>query len=254
VPVSRYTLGYAQPRVTPGMVYTPIPVPRISKNWSLATFLLSPLQDNLFYFFFSTNLNIVKVKTLYELLLTQSKNSSAKHVLCVEGSLLDYGIVNKENIYEWNRLEDIYLFTFNEVFMMISGTFYDEMIRKVINRLIPTGVMNHLIENFYERNWKFVKAQNIPKILNLNDLLFSFIIWSGLCLVSFIVLMIERQIVPENILFTKKLKFAKISPANEKNNENFGKLNEILISKFRTFKNEQINDSELNFCFDSFFD
>lgn len=191
---------------------------------------------------------------MYELLLTESQNASVKHVLCFQGSILDYGIVNKENIYEWNRLESIYLFTFNEVFMMISGTFYDEMIRKVINSLIPTGVMNYLIENFYERNWKFVKTPNIPKILNFNDLLFSFIIWFGLCLVSFIIFIIERQIVPENILFTKKLKFAKISPINEKNIEMFGKLNENLISKFRILKREQINDSELNFCFDGFFD
>jgi len=83
----------------------------------------------------------------------------------------------------------------------------------VIDDLIPTGVMNHLIEKYYTKTWKFAKVGKEPQILTLDDLAFGFNIWLGFCLLSLVGHVAEHLV--RFITKPKKLKFAKVHPIND---------------------------------------
>ena len=104
-----------------------------------------------------------------------------------------------------------------------------------INNLIPTGIMTHLIENFYTKKWKFKKSETEPKVLSLDDLLFGFNIWLGSCLVSFVAFVAEHGV--GYIRRPKKVKFAKVRPIRQSCKfKELKNLSPDLINNFRVQK------------------
>ena len=98
------------------------------------------------------------------------------------------------------------------------------MLNEVINNLIPTGIMNHLIENYYTKKAKVMKVGKNPKILDVDDLAFGFNIWLGFCAISGAAFVIElilgMRTCKKNLSFeilkkkmiNRKMKFAKVYP------------------------------------------
>ena len=142
--------------------------------------------------------------------MTQSQNSSAKMALTVDDVFVNY--INSKLVkryHEWNKL-DTALVTSQDAFYFYGAAYYTRMFMKIIDNLIPTGVMNYLIEEHYTRKWKFVKDEKGPKILTVNDLAFGFNIWLGSCFISILGFVVERF-----IKFMKKpvkVKYAKVHP------------------------------------------
>ncbi|KAL7050120.1 hypothetical protein ACKWTF_003962 [Chironomus riparius] len=124
--------------------------------------------------------------------LTQSQNSSAKMGLCVDEYFKNFVEFGEQRNDDWNQLEDVVLYTTYETFMFHNFAFYYRMFKNVIDNLIPTGVMKHLIENYYTKKWKFEKLEDEPKVLSLDDLIFGFNIWLGCCLITIIVFFAEQ--------------------------------------------------------------
>ncbi|CAG9801205.1 unnamed protein product [Chironomus riparius] len=117
--------------------------------------------------------------------LLQSQNSSAKMALIVDELFTMFlSIKNDIKTLNWYKLDNIVVYTFHDAFVFMDNAFYFRMYNKIINDFIPTGIMNHLITNFYIRKFDYEKIIEDPKVLNLADLAFGFNIWLCACLVS----------------------------------------------------------------------
>jgi len=90
------------------------------------------------------------------------------------------------------------------------------MFIKIIDDLIPTGIMKHLIEEYYTKKLKFAKVGKEPQVLTLDDLAFGFNIWLGFCLLSIVGHVAEHLV--RFVTKPKKQKFAKVLPINDVDN------------------------------------
>lgn len=128
--------------------------------------------------------------------------------LCVD-EYFQYHVESKmHHSFGWNKLQDVVMFTSYDAFAFHGHSFYFRMINKVINRLISTGIMKHLIENHYTKKSKFVKVENGPEILNLEDVKVCFNIWIGCCVLSCLIFLLEQL----ERLRNKRLLHAQIHP------------------------------------------
>lgn len=173
------------------------------------------------------------VKTFSDAIQTQSQNSSAKMALCVDEFLLNHLEFHGQENYKWNQL-NIVIHLKYEAFIFRGYSFFYRMFRKVINDLIPTGIMSHLVNNFYTKSWIFKEIRDERKVLSVSDLLFGFKIWIVCCIASAVTFGVEQR--SRFVKKPKKVRFAKIFA--EKNTEinemeSYKKMNLELISKFR---------------------
>ncbi|CAG9810326.1 unnamed protein product [Chironomus riparius] len=171
----------------------------------------------------------MSVKEISDAILTQSQNSSAKIALCVDEFLLNLLEFHTQKNFKWNKLETVF-HTTSEAFMFRSFSFFYRMFKKVINNLIPTGMIEHLVTEFYTKKRKFVKIEDERKVLSVNDLLFGFKIWFGCCLSAGFAFWFEM--LTTRAVRCKKIKFAKVYVTQ---NYEFGQkvLSSELIMKFR---------------------
>lgn len=88
------------------------------------------------------------------------------------------------------------------------------MLNNVINRLIPSGIINHLIENFYTKKIKIKKIEEEPKVLSLDDLTFGFNIYIASCLTSFLGFLAEKVFILRSKKIKRKTKVSKIHLKN----------------------------------------
>jgi hypothetical protein len=144
--------------------------------------------------------------------------------------------------HDWIKLEDTVLYTTYDAFFFLQHSFYFRMLKNLIDNLIPTGVMKHMIENFYTKNWKFEKSKAGPQILKVDDLLFGFKIWFVSCLISSIAILCELFV---RLIFKDKAKatkvtFAKIHPIECENLNEYEQteVDERLVAKFRVQRKE----------------
>lgn len=114
----------------------------------------------------------------------------------------------------------------------------------MIEKLIATGLMKYLVENYYTKKLEFKKLQKEPKVLSVDDLAFGFNIWLVVCCFSFSIFIIE--ILAQNLRY-KKNKNAKIHPIMlTKTNETLKvKLKLETIQKFRIIVNKNENTVEV---------
>ncbi|CAG9801202.1 unnamed protein product [Chironomus riparius] len=167
-------------------------------------------------------------------LLTQYENSSIKMALTVDEFYLNYlDLKMKKRTHNWNKLKNV-IYTSHDVFMFLGFTFYFRMFDKIINDLIPTGIMNHLIENFYTRKLKFFPTEENPKILSLDDLAFGFNIWLCACLISVFEFLFEIIINFVKIRFNKRIQISSFDDKSE--NISYTLLKPELIQKFKAKK------------------
>lgn len=152
--------------------------------------------------------------------------------LCVDDFLQNFVALKKSNHFDWKKLEDTVLYTTYEAFLFRSYSFYYRMYKNVIDNLIPTGIMNWLLEDDYTKKWKFKKSRKGPKILSFNDLSFGFNIWLCTCLISLLAFGAE-QLDRFKLQKPKKIKFAKIYPLEDTNENHFKDISEELIKIFR---------------------
>ena len=151
------------------------------------------------------------------ILLTQSQNESAKLALTVDEFYVNHINFRLKSTIEWNKLEDTILFTSQDAFCFYGTAYYTRMLLKIIGDLIPTGIMNHLIEEQYTKKWKFGKVGKEPQVLKMVDLAFGFNIWLGCCLLSLIGHVAEHLV--RFLTKPKKLKFAKVHPIHDEDDE-----------------------------------
>lgn len=144
------------------------------------------------------NVKSILTKEFYKLLTTQSQNASRKIALCLDDFLLNFVENYTKLNHDWNQLDNSILYMTHEAFAFQGSSFYYRMFKKLIDNLIPSGIMKHLIENFYTKEQKFTKRKGGPKVLTILDLRFGFNIWLGCCLISIAIFIME--------LFTRLVK------------------------------------------------
>ena len=106
------------------------------------------------------------------------------------------------------------MFRTYEVFHFWSNAYYYRMFKKLIDSLIPTGIMKLLVEKYFTKKFKFVKLEEGPKVLGVDDLLFGFKIWFGSCIISTLTFAVER--LKKSLKKPRKIKFSKVVPINTK--------------------------------------
>ena len=159
--------------------------------------------------------------------------------LCVDEFSRNFIEFGTKRNHDWNQLEDVVLYTTYETFMFHNFAFYFRMFKNIIDNLIPTGIMSHLIETHYTRKWKFEKFEDGPKVLSLDDLVFGFNIWLGCCLTTFVVFIVEqiRRIKSKMFCIIKdsmeKVTFPKINPSKAYQTESCSSLNTDNVKNFR---------------------
>lgn len=114
---------------------------------------------------------------------TQSRNASAKIALAIDDFYINYYEKTFDAKFDWDTLDDN-IYVNLEGFGFHESSFTFQMFKKLIDRLIDTGVMYHLAEKFYSSKQKFLQVYYTPKVLCLDDLSFAFFIWLMFCLVS----------------------------------------------------------------------
>ena len=137
---------------------------------------------------------------------TQSQNSSAKLAMWVDEFFQNDIESKNQTNFDWNQLDE-YLYTSHEAFAFYNVAFYFRMFKITVDRLIDTGVMKYLAENYYTKKLKFEKFESGPEVLAVGDLAFGFNIWLGCCGFSVVIFAIE--------IIIKKC-FAKIGRRNSK--------------------------------------
>jgi len=150
-------------------------------------------------------------------LVTQSQNASAKLALTVDEFYVNHFSSSLKSTLKWNKLEDTVFSPSRDAFCFFGAAFYTRMLMKIVDNLIPTGIMNYLIEVHYTRKWKFAKVGKAPQVLTLDDLAFGFNIWLGCCLLSLFGHVAEHLV--RFVTKPKKLKFAKVHPIDDKDDE-----------------------------------
>jgi hypothetical protein len=142
---------------------------------------------------------------------SQSQNSSAKLALIVDNVFQNFMQLNDNWRNTWNQLEDPFVIS-HDFFAFFGASFHFRMFKKLIDRLIDTGVMKYLSDNYYSKPRTFDPIEESPQVLSLDDMIFGFNIWLGACgisLAAFFGEIIHR-------IFTKKpakkIKFVKIHP------------------------------------------
>jgi len=137
---------------------------------------------------------------------------------------------------EWNKLKDKILFTNQDAFCFYGAAYYTRMLMKVIDNLIPTGIMNYWIEQQYTQKWKFAKVGKAPQVLKMDDLAFGFNIWLGCCLLTLVGHVAEHLV--RFVTKPKKVKYAKVHPIDDENHEEVEcTLKPELLMKIRIKKN-----------------
>lgn len=120
------------------------------------------------------------------------------------------------------------------------------MFKILIDNLIPTGIMNHLVEIHYTKSWKFQKPEVGPSTLKVNDLLFGFNIWFGFCLISTLAFVAELGLKLLKSRTSKRIKFIKIHPSkitSVQYQPNFIQNKSELVEIFRIKKREVEHNS-----------
>lgn len=141
----------------------------------------------------------------------------------------------KNKLNEWSELNQI-LFTSYDVFLFHCNSFYFRMMNKIVNNLIPTGIMNHLVEKYYTQQWKWTKVEKDPKVLNVDDLSFGFNIWLACCLLSFLAFIAEFIVKFIKVRLGKLQKVHPVLDSNEPVPRCY--LRSELIQKFRVKSNK----------------
>lgn len=124
--------------------------------------------------------------------------------------------LNQKNYTHWNELNHVVVYSMLETFIFPQGSFYYRMMKTLINRLIETGVMSHIVQYEFPILGKPLNDDK-PKVLKLDQLSFGFNIWLVSCGVSVATFMFERFYKLYKTLTPKhdtiqKAKFAKIHP------------------------------------------
>jgi len=159
--------------------------------------------------------------------------------LCVDEFYQNHAEKSMQQKYEWNRLDDPVLYTTHEVFMFWTLSFYFPMYNKIIRELIPTGIMQYLVDNYYTQKTKYITDEEGPKILSLDDLLFGFKIWLGCCFISSFIFVLEyliKFILRHRKKQFRKFKFEKVHPLKTFKPYPKCKLNTSLLNHFKIKK------------------
>lgn len=107
--------------------------------------------------------------------------------------------------FNWHQLDDI-LYTSHEAFVFAQLAFYFRMFKKIVDKLIDTGIMKHYSENYYTKKVRLETLKSAPKVLCVNDLTFGFNIWLGFCCLSTIVFVAEIMAKRIKIWINNKIK------------------------------------------------
>jgi hypothetical protein len=148
--------------------------------------------------------------------------------------------------HDWNQIEDFTPGSTFEVFLFRNYSFYFNMLKNIIDNLIPTGIMKYLVENFYTKKHRFETPAAGPQVLTFNDLLFGFKIWIGSFLLALLAFLGENfeRLKKRN----RKIKLLKVHPLKGSSERSSTKLTANLIKIFRKGPNLKIDDEQSVDC------
>jgi hypothetical protein len=156
--------------------------------------------------------------------------------LCVDEFFQNFLELETQSNYDWYELEELVLASTHEVFLFRHYSFYFNMMKNVIEDLIPTGIMKYLVENFYTKKFRFEKVQAAgPAVLTFDDLLFGFKIWVGSFLLALLAFFAENFARLKKK--KRKMKFDKVHPLEETLEETPTILTLDQIGMFRKVQN-----------------
>lgn len=175
---------------------------------------------------------------------SQPQNSSAKIALIVDEYFTMFAtLTNKIRAPNWNRLDNTVVYTFHDTFVFIGTSFYFRMFDKMIDKFIPTGIMQHLIDNYFFKKLIFEDTEEDQKELTLADLAFGFNIWLVACFLSLLGFIAEHILALKN---KRKQIFAAVHPINSKPDHEISinriNINPELIKMFRVKKHAPIEE------------
>lgn len=128
--------------------------------------------------------------------ISEEMANSFKHVWLIPNYLHSLVMSFYEMSGDWEIFSDSTSFLGFTSLAMYQSSFYFRMIEQTMNRLIDTGVINYLVDGILKEKLNIKRSKDFPKVLNLKDLSFGFIIWIGFCCISILSFAIE-------ILFSK---------------------------------------------------
>lgn len=116
--------------------------------------------------------------------MTQYDNTSSKYGIFMD----DKTLLNFTHTCQCECLTLAHVITSRQMGIGLPPwNLFSEIVEDVLQRLIPTGVVKHLIDYhtwIVYRNGNFKSGEQEPKILTLDDLGFGFVLWLTACAIS----------------------------------------------------------------------
>jgi hypothetical protein len=122
-----------------------------------------------------------------KMMFTQSKNASGKIALVVD----DLNLSHLEKIgQKWHIIPDFNIFVSQCGFSFWSNNFFYHIVDETIQKLLPSGIMNHFLKMFIISQVIMRKFENGPKVLTFENLKFwiCHLAWMLCCLYNLLAL------------------------------------------------------------------
>lgn len=110
----------------------------------------------------------------------------------------------------------------------------------MINKLIETGIMKYLSDNYFTKKSVYEKNAVGPKVLTMDDVEIGFKLWLGFCAISSAVFVMEIIFKMKQI-HSSKTKFAKIHPQEDSGRKYECNFRKETLEKFKIRSNSTLN-------------
>lgn len=113
-------------------------------------------------------------------------NGTAK--MCL---MMDAYFKSELKFVHWNQLQNIFMNTMLGSFVFYQKSFYFEMMKPTVDKLVDTGIMKYLLDNHQRKKYPEI-TEFKPKVFSLIDLDFGFVLYLGLCGLCTIAFLLEK--------------------------------------------------------------
>ncbi|CAG9799883.1 unnamed protein product [Chironomus riparius] len=165
-------------------------------------------------------LEFIDEEEFYLLVLNSSQDSSSKLSLIFQHSVIIFEETKNGRTLNWHQLSDPILVT-QAGFVFLKNNFYLQVMNRILDAWIPTGIVDKIVEDFLCVKRKFIAIKE-PNVLTVYKLSFGFTIWLGCCGMCGLVFAIEigyfiikARLRPKKVESKlRKIKHAKIHPGD----------------------------------------
>jgi hypothetical protein len=114
---------------------------------------------------------------------TQSRNASAKSAIIINTMTLKVYENYLIEASKWHRIPDYSFQVSQSGLGFMPNNFFFDIINKIVQRLTPAGIIDHIIEACFRPKLMFVYHKQL-KVLTVDQLSFGINIWLGFCAIS----------------------------------------------------------------------